>query len=253
MKGLTERGLKNLTRFKSLTDLDLSNTGVTDADINIIADMKLQTLVLDNDHALSDWSIFYVSRMPTLKTLCLAATGVTDAGLRYLEKSKALRAIVLSGNRQITDVAIKNLKPASSEIYALDLSGCNVSDACAEEFAKFKSLQLLSVADNPRITDAAVAILQKKALKLEKLYLSDDNISDTGIHDLARYKGLQQLVLSGIQLSPRAVSELGTMQHLEYLEVADCGLPEDAIGTLKKRLPAAEISLIRIVLEFTVH
>jgi serine/threonine protein kinase len=253
MKGLTQRGLKNLTRFKSLTDLDLSNTGVTDADVNIVANMKLETLVLDNDHALSDWSIFYASRIPTLKTLCLAATGVTDAGLRYLDSLKSLRAIVLSGNRQITDIAIKNLKPASSNIYALDLSGCNVSDACAEEVAKFRSLQLLSIADNPRITDNAVGTLLRKAPNLQKLYLSDDNITDSGIRDLTRFKELKHLVLSGIQLSPKAVAELSTMQQLEYLEIADCGLPDSAIASLKQKLPDTEISLVRIVLEFSVH
>src|SRR4029078_10563992 len=79
--------------------LDLSRTGITDAGLKVLTKMpKLERLDLRGT-AVGDDGVRALASLSPLQTLSLYATGVTDAGLEALRGLPALRRVYVGGTR----------------------------------------------------------------------------------------------------------------------------------------------------------
>jgi hypothetical protein len=92
---LDHRGLQNITRFDSLTELKLSNTLISDDDLKAIGKLsKLERLDLTGNKHVTDRGLEYLKGLKHLTHLDIRRTSVTTQGLRQL-KELPLRRIVL--------------------------------------------------------------------------------------------------------------------------------------------------------------
>ena len=81
------RGTVRLNKASAIVEIDLSNSGVRDADLQSYA------------------------KLANLQILVLSKTGITDAGLRHLHNHRGLRQLFLFRS-QVTDAGVATLKTA---------------------------------------------------------------------------------------------------------------------------------------------
>ncbi len=239
--GLSAKGLKQLAQFKLLNTLDLYGSHIDDAGVRLLSDCRLTKLNLDANFAITDFSLFTLSKMPTLRVLSLSNTGVSDKGLKRLANLPKLDSLYLNGNHQITDKGILNLAPSTSHLTVLSLYSCDISDDSAPTFLQFKDLIVLDLSRNPKVTNKTLKILKDKVKGLTTLAIGQDTVDEDGISVLPQYKDLKILDLSGIQISPKAQSYLATMKNLSCLYLEDCHLSTSDIQKLGSALPGVRI------------
>ncbi len=131
---VTDAGLKELARTKSLQTLSFTGTQLTGANLKALAGLK------------------------NLQDLNLSGTQVTDEGLQELAGLKSLRWLYLV-DTQVTDVGLKHLLGLKN-LQTLQLEGTSVTDEGLKVLAGLKSLQDLNVIAT-NVTDAGPKELQK--------------------------------------------------------------------------------------------
>lgn len=92
---LDHRGLANITRFMSLTELKLSNTLINDDDLKAIGKLsKLKRLDLADNKHVTDRGMEYIEGLKQLKYLDIRRTSVTIQGLRRLKELHLSRIVL---------------------------------------------------------------------------------------------------------------------------------------------------------------
>jgi Leucine-rich repeat (LRR) protein len=110
-RNVTDAGLKELARLKSLQTLFLSETNVTDTGMKELAGLKsLQTLILDGTKV-TDAGLKELAGLKSLQGLNLTGTKVTDAGLKELAGLKSLQSLLLL-DMKVTDAGVAELRKA---------------------------------------------------------------------------------------------------------------------------------------------
>jgi len=158
---VTDAGLKELKKLKSLQSLDLTDTKITDAGLKELKELKsLQELDLSGTKV-TDAGLKELKELKSLQRLNLFGTSVTDAGLKELKELKHLQWLVL-GPVAVTDGALRTLReigllhvlaeatakgekrPSSSaDVTSVDLNYTKVTGAGLKELKEFKNLQEL--------------------------------------------------------------------------------------------------------------
>lgn len=198
---LTDQDLKELTAFRSLTQLDLGWTKVT-------------------DEGLKELSAF-----PNLSMLNLYDTQITDAGMKDLAQLKNLTSLNLI-KTQVTDVGLKELAPLNKKLHTLGLHSNQLTDrvlAVLRETGllhafyrcKTSSGKRPSKVEEVEILDLHGTAITYAGLKhltvlknLSKLELSSTKITDAGLKDLAAFKKLTELYVIDTKLTPAGLKKL---------------------------------------------
>jgi internalin A len=108
---VTDAGMKEIARFKSLQTLELRYTKVTDAGLKEIAGLRnLQTLDLYNT-MVTDAGMKEIAGLASLQILNLGGTQVSDTGLKELAALKSLQTLGLFAT-QVTDAGVAQLQSA---------------------------------------------------------------------------------------------------------------------------------------------
>nr|MBC8875589.1 redoxin family protein [Planctomycetota bacterium] len=176
-----------LSGLKSLEELDLANSAVTDDDIQCI------------------------NGLPHLRELDLSCTGVTDDGLSKLRDCAALEDLNIAGTR-VTDAGLEYLQTTRS-LRRLNLTGLRVTDFGLASLQSLESLQTL-VLDDTLITDRGFGhLIQCKSLG--HLSLIGTPVSDVGLSTLADVTGLVQVCAVGTHCT-------GEVAALFRKSVPDC-------------------------------
>ena len=105
---ITNAGLKEIKRFKKLTNLSLINTAITDDGLKEIRELKQLTALYLSKTMITDAGLKEIADLNQLIELFLTDTQVTDVGLQEISKLSRLRQLDLSGTR-ITDAGLKEL------------------------------------------------------------------------------------------------------------------------------------------------
>jgi len=99
---ITDAGLKHLGTLPDLVRLDLGSTKITDAGIEHLVHLPLTQLSLSRCPEITDSALQYASQWTNLESLGLVDTQVTDAGLVHLEGLKKLEGLDLAGTKVST-------------------------------------------------------------------------------------------------------------------------------------------------------
>jgi hypothetical protein len=163
-----------------LTDLNLCDSGVRDADLELL-----------RDH-------------PMLEGLNLSGTAISDAGLAVLTTLPRLKHLGFSGT-QLSDAAISTIAKCS-HLTTLDLSQTNITDAGLAQFPAAMTLSDLDIRDTG-VTDAGLASL---ALDPESLDVSGSKVKldEDALNWILSRKNLRDLGVANTELVPKAAKRI---------------------------------------------
>jgi len=168
MDSLTDAGMRDIARFKTLQHLSISGTRITD--------VGMKEFLAFNDN---------------LQELNLGGLHISDAGLKYLVKFQGLRCLSLSRAR-VTDAGMKNR--------------ARVTDAGMKNLARLKNLQILGLAGTG-VSDAGLKELAGLA-NPEILGLDETRVTDAGMKELSGMKNFKSLSLSATKVTDAGVAQL---------------------------------------------
>ena len=169
-----------LRGLEGLREIDLSNSAVTDADLE------------------------HLSQLGSLENLDLAFTDVSDAGISHLEHSNSLHRLVL-GRTRVTDTALKHLAMLT-QLEELNLDATQVTDVGLGHLTPLTSLKQL-VLDDTQITDAGTEHLVRFS-GLRVLSLLGTRISDAGLANLAALPSLEKLCVVNTAVTDAGMTKL---------------------------------------------
>jgi hypothetical protein len=153
--------LDSLATLTKLRELNLYETGVTDADLQRLRGM------------------------PALQVLTLSGnTKITDAGLECVQGLHGLRALHLNQTR-VTDTGLARLR-GLSYLKEVSLFGTPITDEGLAHLSHLKDLEKLYLGEQP-ITDQGLAYLHGLR-NLRVLYLFHTRVTTAGVEELRRLR-----------------------------------------------------------------
>jgi Leucine-rich repeat (LRR) protein len=84
---ITGRGIEHLLKLRWLRSLDLTDSSVSDADLDRFSELRVKSLMLSKT-SVADASVEGLLKMPKLNRLEISGTRITDAGFARLEKAR---------------------------------------------------------------------------------------------------------------------------------------------------------------------
>jgi len=233
--GVTDEGLRHLTRLKRLRRLHLgkqevggntrASAAVTDKGLPYIAQFKgLEHLNLAGT-AVTDEGIQVLAALPALRDLQVFGANVTAEGLeRLVGKSPSLqnpemrkwiaglrKRMVLQTDDQTARPALARLIQLRQPTESLFLEGHGMTD---------RSLELVG-----RMT------------WLRELKLHDTAVTDQGLADVAQIKSLETLELRAAKVCDDGIQVLAGLPALRKLYVLRCNVTADGLERLVAKLP----------------
>jgi Leucine-rich repeat (LRR) protein len=219
---ITDAGIDYLKRMRSLKELFLDDTQISDEGMRRLQSQshpKLETLVLEGTRV-TDKGLFYVGRMTTLRNLSINDK-TTDAGLKNLLPLTRLENLGVGNNNRITDGGMSYVGQLS-QLTALDIGSDQVTDAGLTNLRQLKRLFNLSLRCR-QMSDSGMAGL-KDIKHLGSLHIDSDRISGAGFASLPKAGGMNALVVRG-----NGVRDEG-LEHLRGIDfIGELSLPSDKI------------------------
>jgi hypothetical protein len=171
-----------LSDLPSLSELHFYDSGITDSNLAVIADLKnLQTLSLSFGMGWSqftDEGLSHLKKLPKLKHLILSGTSTTDAGLANIGDLIELESLFLRSRQPITDYGLQCLTNLI-HLMSLDLRESQISDEGLLYVQELKNLEILNL-DMTSITDKGLAYITNLE-SLKELSLNRTKVTDAGV------------------------------------------------------------------------
>ena len=261
-RALNDEMAAKLSGLKGLTSLALTNSAITDATVEMIAQSfpKLTDLNLSSNTNMTNNVVKIVSQMSQLQQLVLVQNRVNDIGARKLSKLHALRVLDLRGNMEagdsslkvvaalpkltafkhrstaVTDTGLESLS-SNQTLDSLLMQDFNVTDSSGPFLAKLGKLTQLEIFRCQGFGSAGVRSL--KGMPLTRLTLRDlPNVNDGGMEVLADLPKLRRLFLHELSsVSDAGLKNLASLQSLEQLDLWSIPQMTDATVDLIVALP----------------
>lgn len=235
---VTGEFLKGFAKNETLSQLDLSETGCTDAGIAGVSALQGLTNLNLQKTQVTDAGLVHLKGLSKLRYLLLPQKGIKGPGMEHLAGLTDLWTLEIQQCPEFTGEGLEHLSGTS--ITSLDLRRTGITDAGLAKIAeltKLTRLQLPSYADNDadgdnafwadahadRLTDKGLEQLSKLE-KLETLYLSGGGITDAGLKHLKSLKKLETLEIdycSGVNGSGlEVIKELPELKNLNLTHTA---------------------------------
>jgi serine/threonine protein kinase/Leucine-rich repeat (LRR) protein len=231
--------VKHVSACTDVHSLDLSKTGVGDADLALLARLpKLTTLRLAGV-SISDRALKALAGLTALETLDLRSTRITGAGLGELSAAKELKHLYLS-HAPVRAESLDALA-AFPQLQTLDISAtAAIDDAGLAHLETLQGLRSLGLR-SAKITDASLERLARLTA-LESLDLEGTPITDEGVEKLVPLPRLAKLSLNRTGVSDGVTTILAQMKSLRSVALLGTPVTPESIRTLRAALPSgAEI------------
>lgn len=197
-------------------DLDLKYSRVTDKGIAALDLTGVKKIVLDST-GITDKTMFYLAKFPSLKEIYADNTKITDKGVEAVAALPLLESIKLEGTL-VTDDGIRALAHAP-KLYLLDIAKC--SKVSKASLVSIKAMPLLS---RIRITKTAIRLRDLKDMNgLARITDEYSDLTQADIDALLRMKGLRRITLTAAALTEDQFMSLTGIPELHMLNVARCG------------------------------
>ncbi len=222
----------------NLVGLNVSNTRITDANIDKIAHFK------------------------NLEQLALSSPHITDAGLAKLKGLKKLKRLVLGGHL-ITDQGLSVIENFP-QLESLEIFAPNATDRILNCLSKFKKLTLLSLLETSISKNAGLKIAGLNidsldlsetrelsaesfdaisTMPLKYLVLKHVKIETVKMRNFSKLNKLEALSLESTNVKALNLRYLQNLKRLEYLSLRDNDIQDDMIDIIvKSNLKSVDLS-----------
>ncbi|MEX2214838.1 MAG: SUMF1/EgtB/PvdO family nonheme iron enzyme [Phycisphaeraceae bacterium] len=214
--GLTDAGLRQLTRYKQLKTLSLVGTASTGDALPAFDSAPLQTLSI---WRLTDAGARHLRLFPGLRELSLIGSPLTDAGFAHIAALKKIERIDLTRCKDLTDAAFAALANLH-ELRSINLDGTGAGDLASRALASHTQLADLHIG-SPALTDAGLEHLGS-LVALDNLRITAPAaITDRGLRHLWRLDKLSYLNIECPQITGEGLRDLADLKNLRRL-ILDC-------------------------------
>ena len=260
---LDDAMVASLAGLKGLTTLAITNSGITDAGVETIAESfpNLVDLDLSSNTNLTGAAMKSIASLPKLERLALVQTRFNDLNFRRLSKLGELKAVDLRGNMEAGDMTLGVLGRLPG-LRAVKHRSSVVTDEGLAELAKAAALDSL-LAQDFAITNASGqhlaaltnlasleifrcqgfgsegALALEPLAKLNRLTLRDlPEVGDPGLAVVARLPALKRLYLHELaSVGDAGLSHLTGAKGLEVLDIWSVPKMTDASVAVIAGLP----------------
>lgn len=225
--GVTNAGLANVQRLKSLASLELEEESVNDLSPLYLRELPLTSLTCRCDK-LGDTGARHLAKLSSLQRLTLEGSRLSPDGVQSLAKLTTLTELKLT-IEAITSVAIDSIAtlPGLERLWVESSGPRNASFAGLASAEKLRSLTLRI----PELDDALIPTINRLQ-NLHVLDLRGTSISDRGLLRLTSLPKLQRLNLGGTRVSRSGFQSIGALGALESLDLSSTDVVDEAIRAL---------------------
>jgi len=284
MRGITDAGIAHLTKMRSLKDLNIASSQITDKGLGYLKQIKtLEHLELPQEqHGITDVGLAHlaelsnlkhlqisrihfnnpavnkeyytdrgladIARLRQLEELHIGSIGVTDAGMDHVAKLTNLKILHMFGCDNVTDKGLAKLTALKS-LQNLDISHSKLTFAGLASINSMISLTRLDVGELERNG----AVLNLSGLtNLEDLSLgfgpySQDAFNDADLACLANLKKLRWLQIGPRNFTDQGMLYLAGLTNIDRLGLGGAGLTDEG---LKRLANLKKLDLLTIVGRF---
>ena len=147
---ITDKAIDHIRGIKSLRELTLYQTQVTDRGLKRLSGIPLEKLVLAGPEVTNE-TLEALAAFPSLRRLLIAETAVTDAGLVNLKHVPRLEKLIIAGS-PVSDAGMVEVAKLT-QLHELDVEGLPITDEGITALAGLPRLQHLNVA-HTEVTEA---------------------------------------------------------------------------------------------------
>jgi WD40 repeat protein/serine/threonine protein kinase/Leucine-rich repeat (LRR) protein len=238
---IVDDDLSALRNIRGLWDLVLSETNVTDACMQHVAQATRLTSVNVSRTKVGDDGLRQLQAMPHLQSLDLSHSKITDKGLEHLKVHQNLDVLLLH-SLAITDVGVKHLGDIKS-LHRLEIHATPIGDEAARQIARLTKLESLTLA-NTKLTDIGLRLLVQSLSELTNLILDANTaISGEGLADIGKLQQLTTLRLQGVKVRDEELAYLESLTELRFLNLSDTKIAGPGLVHLKDLKNLEELGL----------
>lgn len=234
--GVTDVGMKSLSAFPKLVELNLTETKVTSGGLASVAEAKsLRSLTLVRMRGVDDQGIQSLLPLKDLQSITVSGCSVTDGILPMLAEFEGLEFLDLSGNPDVYGKDFKTLtaKGAFRNLRELNVTGSKFGYYGMEKMNDLPQLEILRAA---RCELVGVALNGMNGCdELRVLDLSGNTMQDANMKGVNRLKKLEELRLGQLNLTDDFLNTAKTMKQLKILDLSGTRVTEPAIKLLKEK------------------
>ena len=228
----------SLTELDDLTALAITNSGITDAAVELLAQAfpNLRELDLSSNTNLTGRAMRPISSLENLEQLTLLQNRFNDLHCRRLSSLSQLRALDLRGNMEVGDMTLKVVGKLP-KLSGFKHRSTIVSDGGIEGLAQSPSLRAILMQDFAVSSSCGEQLRQLENLTSLEIFRCQ-GFGDDGVMALAGMPVLDRLTLRDLpEVGDAAMPTLATMPKLrrlylhELTSVGDEGLASLADAT----------------------
>ena len=157
---LTDEGLKNVGKLKSLQSLDLSDNSITDTGLSHLAALSKLSVIELADTKITGKALAHLGKMSGLRRLRLTKLPVKDDIPRQPFQAHRIATSRTVPYRRFRRTGLKHLKNLK-KLQTLGLAMTFVGDDGMEHLTGLSDLRHLDLSKNQRITDKASRSFEK--------------------------------------------------------------------------------------------
>jgi beta-lactamase regulating signal transducer with metallopeptidase domain len=189
----------------------------------------------------TDEALFYLRKLPRLKSLMLTRGQISDQGLTFLRGMENIEFVCLMDAWGLTDIGISHV----TTLPKLTRFCCNnaeqLTDDSLRHFGQAANLQHLSL-DGGRVSDAGLKHLHNlKHLTTLEINSSESLITDKGLQELAGHHDLETLELEHTLITDAGLKHLYGLAKLTQLTLKRSMVTPEGLAELRKLLPKLKL------------
>jgi len=224
--GLSDAGLAHIGKMTNLEDLNIADCAITNVGMaHLVGLRRLKKLDISSNPVdlskVNDIGLTYFTGLTSLEELKLPYAGITDTGLAQLSGLHSLRKLTCY-SRHMTDrglVTIAGLRSLADLVICAD----NITDSGIESLSRCTSLKKLDLHECPKITNAGIAHLENLK-SLEKLWMSNLRVTGEGLAVLKGLRSLKDFRIDFLALGETGILHLKGLTTLERVSINYTGI-----------------------------
>ena len=235
--GVSDDGMKTLTAFPQLTELNIAETRISNIGLASVAEAKsLRTLTLVNLVGVDDSGIKHLATLKDLESVTISACPVSDAAFTTLAELEGLQVINVSACPNVygRGFVLLTSKNAFRNLRELHVSGSKFGNYGLDQLNKLPKLEVLRASRCELVGPTIAGLAGCDELKV--LDLSGNALFDDNMKVVSRLKNLEELRLGQIpNLTDECLNSLKILKHLKVLDLEGNKITEPAVKRLKEK------------------